>query len=577
MSFSRNQRQSEDGYILPMTALLLIPLMLFAGLATDIGAWFLDGQKAQVAADAGAAAGVVWIPDSTAYSDNALEAVRRNGFPDASLVTSFAAAEANPAPPTLPWVTVTLTGASTLQVQVRTESDTFFTSPVLDSVTITRDAEAQYIEPTPLGNPTTSLGTGGDTEYPGTPDNFYLQTRVDSRRNGDIIGPSTGRFGTDNPLFSNLATQPELQGAYFYEIDIPASAVGQWELQVRVSCRFTGNNSSGGSLNWDLYAPDDTQDDHTDNVAAGSIASGDRDIRDHVSAGDCTDATPANGHDGRFRGRNDDPATPDDEHIQFIDTAPWETVGFGTLNDEGRYILRAKSGEGGPVIGGVLYSVRVVRPTATGLAQHCTSIPLTNEAGGTDPAGTDCPSLAGIEWLGSAALEDTLENGVDPVEIFLTEVKPELAGNQLEVTLFDPADGIACVRIIDPFGNFVPFTWRSIDNEVWGYSHNEYATFGSGITTGNGDIGDTNSVPCGVSGNTALTDPRPIAGQTGGRGAIFQDRTIRFFLDVGTPACNGSDCWYKVQYEKGGPDDGALGDWNSWAVRVVGDPVRLTR
>lgn len=573
------QDKKQSGYIMPMTALLLIPMMLFAGFATDVGSWFLRGQNVQIAADAGATAGVVWIPDLTATSTNALEAVRRNGLPTASLVTSFAAAEVDPSAPPLPWVVVTLTTNSTLEVSVRTYADTFFTSPVLDDVRITRTAEAQYIEPTPLGNPTTSLGTGGDTEYPGTPDNFYLQTRVDSRRNGDIIGPATGRFGTDNPLFSNLVAQPELQGAYFYEINIPAAAAGQWELQVRVSCRYTGNASSGGSLNWDLYAPDATQADFADNVAAGPIpgTSGDRDIRDHASAGLCTDATPANGHDGRYSGRNDNPNTAANEHIQFIDTAPWETVGVGTLNQSGRYIFRTRSGGGGPVVGGILYSIRLVRPSATGLAQHCTSIPLPNEAGGIDPAGVNCPSLAGIEWLGSAALEDTLENGVDPVEIFLTEVKPELAGNQLEVTLFDPADGIACVRIIDPFGNFVPFTWRSIDNEVWGYSHNEYSTFSGGLTVGNGDIGDTNSVPCGVSGNTALTDPRPAGGQTGGRGAIFQDRTIRFFLDVPTPACNGADCWYRVQYEKGGPTDGALGDWNSWAVRVVGDPVRLIR
>ena len=344
-----SERRSERGYVMSMTALLLIPMMLFAGFATDVGSWFVRGQQAQVAADAGAAAGVVWIPDPTAYSNNALEAVRRNGFPTASLVTSFAAAEASPVPPPMPWVEVVLTTNSTIEVSVRTEAETFFTSPVLDSVSITRSAEAQYIEPTPLGNPTSALGTGGDTEYPGTPDNFYLQTRSDTRRNGDIIGPSTGVFGTPNPLFTNLAGSPELQGAYFFEIEIPAAVVGQYRLELRVSCR---NYSNSGTLNWDVYAPDGTDADFTDNLAAGAIASGSRSRSDNT----CTDADPADGFDTSSSGRVDDGATPANEHVQFIDTAQW--VQLQSLDVAGKYVLRVRSNPGD-----VLYSIRAARAT----------------------------------------------------------------------------------------------------------------------------------------------------------------------------------------------------------------------
>ncbi len=545
---------------MPMTALLLIPMMLFAGFATDVGSWFLRGQKAQVAADAGATAGVVWIPDPTATSTNALEAVRRNGFPNASLVPSFAAAAADPASPPLPWVTVTLTTNSTLEVQVQTFADTFFTSPVLDDVRITRAAEAQYIEPTPLGNPTSALGTGGDTEYPGTADNFYLQTRTDTRRNGDIIGPAVGRFNTPNPLFTSLAALPEFQGAYFFEVDIPPAVIGQYRLEIRVSCR---NAANWGQLGWSVYAPDATDTDFTDNVAAGPIATGTRSRTDNT----CTDADPADGINTSSQGQVDRPWTAAIEpHIQFIDTAQW--VPMQTLNAQGKYILRVRANTGG-----ALYSIRAVRIGAAGAGAHCTSIPLPNEAGGVDAATANCPSISALDWLGSAAIEDTLPNGTDPIEIFLTEVRPELAGNQLEVTLFDPADGIECVRVLDPFGNPVPFTWRTIDNEIWGYSHAEYNTF---TNNGTGDLPDTNSVPCGPSGGTALTDPR--VNQIGGVGQVFQDRTVRFFLNVGTPACNGANCWYKVQYEKGAAVGSAtLGDWNSWGVRVVGDPVRLVR
>lgn len=544
---SQDDRSKEDGqrgYIMPMTALLLIPMMLFAGFATDVGSWFLNGQNAQVAADAGAVAGVVWIPDATATSTNALEAVRRNGYPNATLVSSFAAAEVDPANPPLPWVTVTLTTNSTLEVSVRTIADTFFTSPVLDEVPMTRTAEAQYIEPTPLGNPTSALGTGGDTEYPGTADNFYLQTRSDTRRNGDIIGPATGSSGAANPLFTSLAAQPELQGAYFYEIDVPAGALGSaYDLELRVSCHRQGNNND---LNWAVYAPDGTDTDFTDNVAAGAIASGNQRRSDNTN---CVE------NEGQWFGR-------DGVHTQFTDTGDW--IKLADMSVEGKYILRART-----LSGEAMYSIRVTRPGFPATTAHCTSIPLPNEGGGIDPALATCPSISAIDWLGSAALEDVLVNGTDPVEIFLTEVRPELAGNQLEVTLFDPADGIECVRVLDPFGNAVPFTWRTIDNEVWGYAP-------AGLVGGSADLPDTNSVPCGASGGTALTDPRLV--QTGGVGQVFQDRTVRFFLTVGTPACNGSDCWYRVEYEKGAAAAARkLQDWNSWSVRVVGDPVRLVR
>lgn len=559
MSASPNR---ERGYILPMTALLLIPLMLFAGFATDVGSWFLRAQKAQIAADAGAAAAVVWVPNVTEAENNALEAVRRNGFPTASLVTSFAAAEASPTPPPLPWVTVTIQADEAVDVDVRTVADTFFTSPVLDSVPLSRSATAQFVKPTPLGNPTSALGTGGDTEYPGTPDNFYLQTRNDNRVRGDIIGPAQGWDATPNPLFTALAGQPELQGAYFFTVEVPASVAGQYELQLRVSC-YASTNS--GNLNWSVYAPDGTPNDPTDNTAAGAIASGVRTRTDNT----CTDSNPDPGIDVSQFGRLDDPATTGvNEHVQFVDTAQW--ISLQNLDLAGTYVLRTRADSGA-----TLYSIRAVRRGFTGAAQHCTSIPLTNEAGGTDPATPDCPRLSSVDWLGSSALEDTLSNGIDPVEIYLTEVRPELAGNRLEVTLFDPADGIECVRVLDPWDNPVPFTWRTIDNEVWGYNNSLYNFF---TNNGSGDLPPTNSVPCGLSGGTALTDPRPPAAQIGGVGQVFQDRTVRFELQINTPACNGNNCWYRVQYEKGGdPTATNLYDWNSWAVRVVGDPVRLIR
>ena len=72
----------EAGYVMPMTALILIPLMIFAALATDVGAWYIRADQAQRAADSAALAGTVWLPDETAAQNIVLDVAARNGFRD---------------------------------------------------------------------------------------------------------------------------------------------------------------------------------------------------------------------------------------------------------------------------------------------------------------------------------------------------------------------------------------------------------------------------------------------------------------------------------------------------------------
>ena len=57
-----------------MSALLMLPLLAFAGFAVDIGYWYTHANRMQRAADAAALAGVVWMPN-----DEKAETVRK-GF-----------------------------------------------------------------------------------------------------------------------------------------------------------------------------------------------------------------------------------------------------------------------------------------------------------------------------------------------------------------------------------------------------------------------------------------------------------------------------------------------------------------
>ena len=54
-----------------MTALLLVPLLAFAGLAVDVGGWYARGTQLQRAADAAALAGAALMPDFPAAQTEA--------------------------------------------------------------------------------------------------------------------------------------------------------------------------------------------------------------------------------------------------------------------------------------------------------------------------------------------------------------------------------------------------------------------------------------------------------------------------------------------------------------------------
>ena len=76
------RREVEAGYIMATTALMLIPMLIFAAFAVDVGSWYVEAQKIQRASDAAALAGVVWMPDENKAREAALEITAINGYED---------------------------------------------------------------------------------------------------------------------------------------------------------------------------------------------------------------------------------------------------------------------------------------------------------------------------------------------------------------------------------------------------------------------------------------------------------------------------------------------------------------
>ena len=144
----RGRRPGEPGYVMVMFALLLVPLLLMAGLAVDVGHWYSRTSDMRRAADAAALAGVVWLPDVAAARTAALEAAARNGFVPSSTVT----------------ISVTKSDQSDrrLQVTIRDKAvgSFFYSSLGGKSQDFTRTSFAEYILAVPMGSPRNFFGTG---------------------------------------------------------------------------------------------------------------------------------------------------------------------------------------------------------------------------------------------------------------------------------------------------------------------------------------------------------------------------------------------------------------------------------
>src|SRR6188472_4360977 len=144
----RTALKGERGYVLVMSALLMLPLLAFAGFAVDIGSWYLYANRMQRAADAAALAGVVWMPNDEKAEQVALETAKANGFDDAASD-----------------ITVTVSPVGNRRLRVMITDDTvplYFSRIFLSQVDISRQALAEYVQAVPMGSPDNTLGNDPD-------------------------------------------------------------------------------------------------------------------------------------------------------------------------------------------------------------------------------------------------------------------------------------------------------------------------------------------------------------------------------------------------------------------------------
>jgi hypothetical protein len=515
----------EAGYVMPMSALLIIPLMIFAALATDVGAWYIKADQAQRAADSAALAGTVWLPDQAAAETIALDVAARNGFRDPAWV-ALNGGTAN--------ATVDVPGLAAdggLRVDISTDSPSFFGSVVLDSVEIERRAVAAIRSPVRMGNPSNGLGTGNldSSELGIPPDGVWLSVNgwCQDHQQGDPF--SVGFYGTQTAggSFNNACAGPNLgpnptmnPSGYTFVVDVPPSA-GAVALEVFEPGLCTDadttdllysaedNFGNGPRLNFRVFANDNTELNHADNL-------GTTPVYDHLFA--TTDCTGGSGAGGRWYTMYTVPSGSASEGLWYVQANVRQNTTEGDLNS---------------------FAVRA-RPVAD--TQLCTSM-LT----------ATCPDLYALDWLSLYRPSFGGVSSGQPAEFFLAEVGDEHAGSAVVVTMFDPGEGMDNVQFLDPAGNEVDFEFRLANCSV-------------------GQIcsDPTNWPETSNASADTCAGPVPCLDVTSAR---FQDDWIVITTQLPAGYTCGNQCWWKVRYT---PRTGvSVTDRTTWSVSVLGGPVHL--
>ena len=270
--------KDEGGAAMVLVAMAMVVLLGMAAFGTDLAWFYLNASRVQRAADAGALAGVVWLPGATGTANTtALSVAKQNGYDDldadVTVTSGVVGGEANQ-----------------LQVTVQDIVPTFFAQIFgFDDMTIERSAVAEYIPPLKLGSPSgqfgnscdpTQAGCTGQANFWANIHGWWTDTTMGDAYTSHCVGSS------DNPscTLNNVARS----NGYLYGIQRGSGSFTVQGLDLRFYNTSGGQTTSDtirtgdrGCEDWTpstssscgptmivrLYAPDPTPLDLSDNGA----------------------------------------------------------------------------------------------------------------------------------------------------------------------------------------------------------------------------------------------------------------------------------------------------------------------
>jgi len=580
----KDKSPRERGVVLIWFALMLIVLLGFAGFAVDLSNWWFQAERLQRAADAGAHAGVVFLPaDTISATSTAKAEAAKNGFRSTGANQNSTVAvnqEANP---------------NRLRVKVTTTVPNYFVGLLgVDDVTLTREAVAEYISPVPMGSPENKLGN--DPERNQVSPQFWVNIAgpKSTKASGDRYQAKTCGSGVAGCSSSNDEYATE---GYSFALDVTSVPSGQpLHVQVydpamvfvgdkcennlpsqadRQTLAALGNQSAAKRLNYT---------DSIDRYAGGLTkwCSGDQDIEgrgnrttyllrapDDTPWSDtdnpvlCSTTMPAfnpgsggAGSPNIFQWLHPTDGIADDQAVVDPADAKWtfaevfrrnvkictvEASTLATLPDGGRgdFILQIRTN-----------------------ADPAPADPRTYNAARADGGHNRLSIQAGFGQTGLDNVDGThvsinargrmsLYANADGAEstFYLARVLPYDAGRTLRVTLFDMGDASnpGVLQMLPPSE---PSTGLSAFS---GCSFSKDDTGSGGMTT--------NASTCTISNVSSTTG--------------YQGRSVN--IDIPIPKDYDCDdhvltgCWIKVR----AAFPGGVADTTTWSAAILGNPIRL--
>ncbi len=398
----RPRRGRDDGgYVAAVMALLLTVLLTFSAFAVDVGGWYARASQLQRAADAGALAGVVWMPDLTTATTTAVSTIRQNGI-SCPTTTSTGCTGTNIT------VVVAQPAGNNRQLKVTiTDSKVkqYFSQLVLSSPGISRSATAEYVLPVPLGSPDNTLGNQSNTD---TRNLWASISGPDTdKANGDPYSTKCAVGSSGSGCTGNIppgSGREYRNTGYLYAIDVPAADVGKsltvqvWDAGNYARPNYANTeDADNGTVNteFELFSPTTTPLDSSSYTSST-----------YSLNGKCTSGA------GRW-------IIPDGTSSATYKNL-WATLCTVVVGSAGIYHLQVKSSaipgvtDGGN--GWNQYSLRATVPTAPQ------------------------PSLYGY---GDLSLFNNLpgQSGNLSATFYLAQVDPVHAGKHMKISLFDPGDG----------------------------------------------------------------------------------------------------------------------------------------
>lgn len=611
--YGRRRMYGEEGYVLAMTALLILPLMVFVSFAIDAGAWYAQASRMQRAADAAALAAVVWLPNSGAAATARDTVAAQNGY-----TTGVSGGP---------------TSETTYRVTITADAPRFFSATFDDSdFGLTRTATAEFNKPVPMGSPTNRMGNDvadcpqfqpSQTAPCGPQPMLWssIQGPYETFANGDPYATKCGRNLAANA--SACSSGPYLNGAtnelyrttgYEFAIDVKEADVGRpIQLQVwdagsyqRSKTAVTSNttvsmsngsailNRTGGtSFNSNDVGRTVTGTGIPANTIVASFQNSNRITLSRAVTStsssrtvtlttipDCYDqqapfnASPYYGNAWTTQHcQTGDSTSNSPFYLQVFDNDGEDlTVNYDTpLAGCTRYV--------GPGAEAATYKNKwqtfcTITPTMTGIYPvrvKSSAIPgYTDTGSGYNQYSMKLVNATTTRLYALNDLSIWTNTPASDARFYLAEIGPEHAGKRLQLDLYDPGDGdsgqYTMQVLAPPSGSpaVVPTSGTVIPSAGWAdscrYNPTASPTRGPDVAAPNGS----------AANNCQVTTKFSNSGS-----GHYNNSWLRIEVKIANNYTCTTDCWWSIRYNFG--TTGSLPtDRTVWSLKIVGDPVHLT-